>query len=347
MSTPTGSRRPRSSRQTTSTPKLRDRVPPGGASTCCGRSSSPLRPAQAAYYKLTTNAAQRGSTSEKLSSDTAKITVPVGVRSTTPTGAARADMIWDELLGRTVIVEPASSHHRISTPPGARGGPRRVRGGERVYTLPALAEARDHARHELGTLHPAMPPPAARVVIRQAWSGQLHRRRESLIKAALEAEATGPWPLNAQWALTTACGGRCSRDTRRGVGHRHQVHPSRRDLPRSLIAAALVMSWLVPAADGRAGSASRVRCRRWAPSSGSVTIRARRANLTTWWSTTSAAAGCGSAAPGRARACASAMAARPLDRRQPGRSRPAASRPSAPVTTSRTASRTRAATNTA
>ena len=47
----------------------------------------------------------------------------------------------------------------------------------------------DHARHEIGTLHPA--------ILRQLrphwypagleWS--LHRRRESLIEAALEAEA--------------------------------------------------------------------------------------------------------------------------------------------------------------
>jgi nicotinate phosphoribosyltransferase len=63
------------------------------------------------------------------------------------------------------------------------------RDGARVYELPTLAEARDHARHELGTLHPA--------ILRQLrphwypagleWS--LHRRRESLIEAALEAEA--------------------------------------------------------------------------------------------------------------------------------------------------------------
>ena len=64
------------------------------------------------------------------------------------------------------------------------------RDGERVYDAADAGEAsRDHARHELGTLHPA--------ILRQLrphwypagleWS--LHRRREALIEAALEAEA--------------------------------------------------------------------------------------------------------------------------------------------------------------
>jgi nicotinate phosphoribosyltransferase len=151
-------------------------------------------------YKLT--AIQDGDawrTPVKVSSDTAKITVPgrLGVRRFYDAdGTARADMIWDELNdldGSRVIVDPADSHHRMTI--DAAWTHKEVlvpvfRGGERVYSLPALADARDHARHELGTLHPA--------ILRQLrphwypagleWS--LHRRRESLIEAALEADAT-------------------------------------------------------------------------------------------------------------------------------------------------------------
>ena len=72
-------------------------------------------------------------------------------------GTARADMIWDELAvvdGSRVIVDPVDS-------PPAHGGRRLdiaglvvpvFRAGERVYDLPSLGDARDHARHELGTL---------------------------------------------------------------------------------------------------------------------------------------------------------------------------------------------------
>ena len=94
------------------------------------------------------------------------------------------------------------------------------------------AEARDHARHELGTLHPA--------ILRQLrphwypagleWS--LHRRRESLIEAALEAEATRR-RLNAPWGLDDGCRrSDAPAPLTRGVGDAAQVHPSRRDLPR-------------------------------------------------------------------------------------------------------------------
>jgi nicotinate phosphoribosyltransferase len=60
------------------------------------------------------------------------------------------------------------------------------RGGERVYELPPLAEARDHARHELGTHHPAILRQ-----LRPHWypaglEWGLHTRREALIEAALE-----------------------------------------------------------------------------------------------------------------------------------------------------------------
>ena len=158
------------------------------------------QPALGGVYKLT--AIQYGDTWRtpvKVSSDTAKITVPgqLGVRRFYDAdGTARADMIWDglnDLDGSRVIVDPADSHHRMTI--DAAWTHKEVlvpvfRGGERVYGIPTLAEARDHARHEIGTLHPA--------ILRQLrphwypagleWS--LHRRRESLIEAALEAEPT-------------------------------------------------------------------------------------------------------------------------------------------------------------
>jgi nicotinate phosphoribosyltransferase len=157
------------------------------------------QPALGGVYKLT--AIQDGDswrTPVKVSSDTAKITVPgrLGVRRFYDAdGTARADMIWDGLHpldGSGVLVDPADSHHRMTIDPGWTAKEVLVpvfRGGQRVYELPALDEARDHARHEIGTLHPA--------ILRQLrphwypagleWS--LHRRRESLIEAALEAEA--------------------------------------------------------------------------------------------------------------------------------------------------------------
>ena len=158
------------------------------------------QPALGGVYKLT--AIQDGDTWRtpvKVSSDTAKITVPgqLGVRRFYDAdGTARADMIWDglnDLDGSRVIVDPADSHHRMTI--DAAWTHKEVlvpvfRGGRRVYAVPALADARDHARHEIGTLHPA--------ILRQLrphwypagleWS--LHRRRESLIEAALEAEPT-------------------------------------------------------------------------------------------------------------------------------------------------------------
>src|SRR5690349_8025876 len=157
------------------------------------------QPALGGVYKLT--AIQDGDTWRtpvKVSSDTAKITVPgrLGVRRFYDAdGTARADMIWDELHpldGSRVLVDPADSHHRMTIDAAWTAKEVLVpvfRNGERVYDLPTLAEARDHARHELGTLHPA--------ILRQLrphwypagleWS--LHRRRESLIEAALDAEA--------------------------------------------------------------------------------------------------------------------------------------------------------------
>ena len=111
--------------------------------------------------------------------------------SAAQTWTARADMIWDDLFdldGSRVIVDPADSHHRMTV--DASWSAKEVlvpvfRDGERVYDLPTLDASRDHARHELGTLHPA--------ILRQLrphwypagleWS--LHRRREALIEKAL------------------------------------------------------------------------------------------------------------------------------------------------------------------
>ena len=133
----------------------------------------------------------------KVSADTAKITVPgkLGVRRFYDRdGTARADMIWDELHdldGSRVIVDPADSHHRMTIDAAWTSKEVLVpvfRGGERVYDLPSLEDARDLARKELGTLHPA--------ILRQLrphwypagleWS--LYKRREAMIEAALVSE---------------------------------------------------------------------------------------------------------------------------------------------------------------
>ena len=156
------------------------------------------QPALGGVYKLT--AIRDGGewrTPVKVSSDTAKITVPgkLGVRRFYDAdGTARADMIWDDLHdldGSRVIVDPADSHHRMTVEAAWTATEVLVpvfRDGERVYDVPTLEESRDHARHELGTLHPA--------ILRQLrphwypagleWS--LHRRREALIEAALVSE---------------------------------------------------------------------------------------------------------------------------------------------------------------
>jgi len=157
------------------------------------------QPALGGVYKLTAIREAGGPwrTPVKVSSDTGKITVPgrLGVRRFYDTdGTARADMIWDELHaldGSRVIVDPADSHHRMTIDAGWTAQEVLVpayREGERVYEPPPLAPSRHLARHELGTLHPA--------ILRQLrphwypagleWS--LFRRREAAIEAALESE---------------------------------------------------------------------------------------------------------------------------------------------------------------
>ena len=85
-------------------------------------------------------------------------------------------------------MDPADSHHRMTVEASWTAKEVLVpvfRDGERVYDVPTLEASRDHARHELGTLHPA--------ILRQLrphwypagleWS--LYQRREALIEAAL------------------------------------------------------------------------------------------------------------------------------------------------------------------
>lgn len=155
-------------------------------------------PALGGVYKLTAIRSPGDTTWRtpvKVSSDTGKITVPGQLavrRFHDAEGTARADMIWDELGqpdGSPVIVDPADSHHRLTIDP--RWTARELvmpvfRDGARVYDPPTLAASRANARHELGTLHPAILRQ-----LRPHWypaglEWGLHVRREALIDAALE-----------------------------------------------------------------------------------------------------------------------------------------------------------------
>jgi nicotinate phosphoribosyltransferase len=160
------------------------------------------QPALGGVYKLTAirHAGGEWRTPVKVSADIAKITVPGRLavrRFYDADGTARADMIWDELAeadGSRVIVDPVDSHHRLTV--DAAWTSREVlvpvfRDGARVYDPPSLAAARDHARHELGTLHPAILRQ-----LRPHWypaglEWGLHVRREALIEAELLEAATG------------------------------------------------------------------------------------------------------------------------------------------------------------
>ena len=160
------------------------------------------QPALGGVYKLT--AIRNGGpwrTPVKVSADTAKITVPGQLavrRFYDADGTARADMIWDELYetdGSRVIVDPVDSHHRLTVDAAWTSRELLVpvfRNGERVYDPPRLADARDHARHELGTLHPAILRQ-----LRPHWypaglEWGLHTRREALIEAELTLEGATP-----------------------------------------------------------------------------------------------------------------------------------------------------------
>ncbi len=73
-----------------------------------------------------------------------------------------ADMIYDELLGvgnDCTIVDPADPTRRKRIPPGTEFTDLLVpvlRGGELVYDVPSLEEARSRAREQLGRLHPGV-----------------------------------------------------------------------------------------------------------------------------------------------------------------------------------------------
>jgi nicotinate phosphoribosyltransferase len=158
------------------------------------------QPALGGVYKLTAirRAGQDGwRTPVKVSADTAKITVPGQLavrRFYDADGTARADMIWDELAaedGSRVVVDPVDAHHRLTVDDAWTSRELTVpvfRSGRRVYDPPSLPASRDHARHELGTLHPAILRQ-----LRPHWypaglEWGLHTRREALIEAALERE---------------------------------------------------------------------------------------------------------------------------------------------------------------
>ena len=128
------------------------------------------QPALGGVYKLT--AIQDGDgwrTPVKVSSDTAKITVPgrLGVRRFYDAdGTARADMIWDELNeldGSRVIVDPADSHHRMTI--DAAWTHKEVlvpvfRGGERVYSPARTGRGARPRPPRDRDAPPGDPPPA-------------------------------------------------------------------------------------------------------------------------------------------------------------------------------------------
>lgn len=158
------------------------------------------QPALGGVYKLTAirhPGQEAWRTPVKVSADTAKITVPGQLavrRFYDADGTARADMIWDELSsedGSRVIVDPVDAHHRLTIDDAWVSRELTVpvfRSGGRVYDPPPLPASRDHARRELGTLHPAILR-----LLRPHWypaglEWGLHTRREALIEAALERE---------------------------------------------------------------------------------------------------------------------------------------------------------------
>jgi nicotinate phosphoribosyltransferase len=158
------------------------------------------QPALGGVYKLTAIrrlGEEAWRTPVKVSADTAKITVPGQLavrRFYDGDGTARADMIWDELAtedGSRVVVDPVDAHHRLTIDESWASRELTVpvfRSGRPVYDPPTLASSRDHARHEVGTLHPGILRQ-----LRPHWypaglEWGLYTRREALIEAALEHE---------------------------------------------------------------------------------------------------------------------------------------------------------------
>lgn len=155
------------------------------------------QPALGGVYKLT--AIRPGPDSVwrptvKISADASKTTVPgiLGVRRFFgPDGQAVADMIHDTLeLGDhgTTIVDPANSYRRKAIDERWRHEELLqpvLRDGNLVGELPDLAAARERAREQLASFHPA--------VLRQLKPHRypaglefgLHQRREALVEEAL------------------------------------------------------------------------------------------------------------------------------------------------------------------
>src|SRR6476620_7561521 len=113
------------------------------------------QPALGGVYKLTAiRDGEHWRTPVKVSSDTAKITVPgkLGVRRFYDAdGTARADMDWDDLHdldGSRVLVDPADAHHRMTVDAAWTASEVLIpvfRDCERVYDVPTLEASRDHA----------------------------------------------------------------------------------------------------------------------------------------------------------------------------------------------------------
>ena len=161
------------------------------------------QPALGGVYKLT--AIRNGGpwrTPVKVSADTAKITVPGQLGGATLLRRRRHGPRGHD-LGRAVRDRRLARDRRPGRlpPPAHRG-----RGlalaqsswcpcsatASASTTRPRLADARDHARHELGTLHPAILRQ-----LRPHWypaglEWGLHTRREALIEAELTLEGATP-----------------------------------------------------------------------------------------------------------------------------------------------------------
>jgi nicotinate phosphoribosyltransferase len=127
----------------------------------------------------------------KLSEHSAKISIPgvLGVRRfTDATGRFRADMIYDEAVPPAgdgdVIVDPADALHMRAIDPSwtcdELVAPA-MRGGQRLPDPPSLDAARDRARAQLESLHPAIRRLLNPHVYPVGLEQRLHERRTRLV----------------------------------------------------------------------------------------------------------------------------------------------------------------------
>jgi nicotinate phosphoribosyltransferase len=124
------------------------------------------QPALGGVYKLTALRRARGSWEYKLklSEQTQKISTPgiLQVRRYSSADGFMADAIYDLQLGiedGATIVHPLDFTRRKRTTRNAAHLDLQIpiyRGGRRVYTSPSLPEIQEHARKELGRLHPGI-----------------------------------------------------------------------------------------------------------------------------------------------------------------------------------------------